>query len=129
MVSCYTVTFREVIEGVLALVWGHSPNREARFPRIEGRGHRQPLAIWALTSGFISLRRQAAASAVSVLAGILPGRSTVDERGVLPVQIRTSFHDGARASTRSDAATKASRISQEHCCGARSGGGRAQTWS
>lgn len=35
-VSCYTVTFREVIEGVLAAVWGDSPIREARFPKLKG---------------------------------------------------------------------------------------------
>ena len=40
--SCYTVTFREVIEGVLAVVWGDSPDRETRFPRIERCRHRQP---------------------------------------------------------------------------------------
>ena len=55
--SCCTVTFSEVIEGVLALVWGHSPNREARFPRFEGCGYRQPFAIWALTWGFASSKR------------------------------------------------------------------------
>ena len=35
-VSCHTVTFSEVIEGVLAPIPGHSPDREARFPRIDG---------------------------------------------------------------------------------------------
>ena len=39
--SCHTVTFSEVIEGVLAPISGHSPDREARFPRIGGCGHRQ----------------------------------------------------------------------------------------
>ena len=42
LVSCHTVTFSEVIEGVLAAIWGHSPNRETRFPRIAGCRHRQP---------------------------------------------------------------------------------------
>ena len=34
--SCYTVAFREVIECVLAALWGDSPDRETRFPELSG---------------------------------------------------------------------------------------------
>ena len=41
IMSCYTVTFGEVIEGVPAPISGDSPIREERFPRMEGIHNQQ----------------------------------------------------------------------------------------